>query len=67
MSNGDKDDDKSADIDEAAEPFMEQAKDALGDVGGNEDGENPANPSLLQSDRRGSRSEDGKRPGEDSR
>ncbi|MGH3984838.1 MAG: hypothetical protein ACRDST_19670 [Pseudonocardiaceae bacterium] len=39
------------DIDEAAEPFMEQAKEALGDVTGDEDLENPGKP--LGSVRRG--------------
>jgi hypothetical protein len=40
MSNADKD------ADEAAEPFMEQAKDALGDATSGEAPDNPANPSL---------------------
>jgi hypothetical protein len=39
MSNVDKD------IDEAAEPFMEQADEALGDVTGDEDPENTEDPS----------------------
>ena len=33
------------DVDEAAEPFMEQAKEALGDAS-SDDADNPANPSL---------------------
>lgn len=61
MSNGDED----RGMDEAAEPFMEQAKDALGDATGDEDRETPANPSLLQGDRQDSQPEN-KRPDEDS-
>jgi hypothetical protein len=34
------------DLDEAAEPFMEQAKEALGDAAGGDNVDNPANPSL---------------------
>jgi hypothetical protein len=34
------------DVDEAAEPFMEQAKEALGDASSDDDADNPANPSL---------------------
>lgn len=41
----------SRDIDEAAEPFMEQAKDALGDVTDDEDLENPGKRSLRRDDR----------------
>ena len=36
--------DPSKDIDDAAEPFMEQARDALGDVTGDEDTGNAAHP-----------------------
>jgi uncharacterized protein YjbJ (UPF0337 family) len=39
------------DIDDAAEPFMEQAKEALGDVTGDEDLENPGKPSPRRDDR----------------
>jgi len=40
MSNAEKD------VDEAAEPFMEQAKEALGDASSDNDADNPADPSL---------------------
>lgn len=41
----------SKDIDEAAEPFMEQAKDALGDVTDDEDLESPGKRSPRRDDR----------------
>lgn len=39
--------DASKDIDDAAEPFMEQAREALGDVTGDEDTRNAAHPPDL--------------------
>jgi hypothetical protein len=45
MSSSDKD------IDEAAEPFMEQAKEALGDVAGEENLQNPGKGSPRRDDR----------------
>ncbi|MFN2534409.1 MAG: hypothetical protein ABR528_04085 [Pseudonocardiaceae bacterium] len=47
MSNVDKD------IDEAAEPFMEQAEESLGDVADDEDPENTENPSPRLGHRAG--------------
>lgn len=41
----------SKDIDEAAEPFMEQAKDALGDVTDDEDLESPRKRAPRRDDR----------------
>jgi hypothetical protein len=48
MSNADNDS-------EAAEPFMEQAQEALGDVSDEEDPENTENPSPRLGHRSGSR------------
>jgi hypothetical protein len=39
------------DIDEAAEPFMEQAREALGDVTGDENVEEPGKRSPRRDDR----------------
>ena len=46
--------DAGKDIDEAAEPFMEQAKAALGDVTADEDTDNAANPAPRLGERGGS-------------
>ena len=46
--------DAGNDVDEAAEPFMEQAKAALGDVTADEDADNAANPAPRLGERGGS-------------
>lgn len=45
--------DASKDIDDAAEPFMEQAREALGDVTGDEDTRNAAHPPEPHGERDG--------------
>jgi hypothetical protein len=46
--------DAGKDVDEAAEPFMEQAKTALGDVTADEDADNAGNPAPRLGERGGS-------------
>jgi len=54
--------DAGKDIDEAAEPFMEQAREALGDVTADEDMDNAANPAPRLGERGGSRPQTDMRP-----